>query len=300
MGVYERKMKRSLKPLLITAALWLTFPRPDAWPITREEVIARARSFVEIDWKCGRNNANRQYNQLEPGRSYSGVSYNWGGFDLPGDFTDKVKSGKVAGNYRKRCGKILCVRYDFAGLDCSGLISRSWQVQRHSTASLPAISIRIPRKLLKPGDILNSRNKHAVLFDSFDEEGQMWVYESSSWVRQRGAPPAGVVYRTVDLGEDYVPRRFYKFIRIGDRVRTRHAVAVRERLRGGKSRPIPWKTGGTIVKGPEFRDRPSSAGKPSDVWYNIEFDNGSKGWSTLRGLVLVEEAGPPFALPSSP
>jgi hypothetical protein len=84
MGVYERKMKRSLKPLLITAALWLTFPRPDAWPITREEVIARARSFVEIDWKCGRNNANRQYNQLEPGRSYSGVSYNWGGFDLPG------------------------------------------------------------------------------------------------------------------------------------------------------------------------------------------------------------------------
>ncbi|MBE0603943.1 MAG: hypothetical protein IH611_10025, partial [Deltaproteobacteria bacterium] len=125
------------------------------------------------------------------------------------------------------------------------------------------------------------------------------VYESSSWVRQQGAPPAGAVFRTVDLGNEYVPRRFYKFIRLGDRVRTERAVTAREKFKGGKSWTIPAKTAGTIIKGPEFKDKASSETKPSDVWFYIEYENGKKGWCTLRDLVLVEEAGPPFALAPS-
>jgi hypothetical protein len=286
-------VKGVLKPLAAAAAFWLAFPPAGAWPVTREEVIACARSFVDLDWRCGRRNANSQYNQLQPGKSYSGVSYNWGGFDQPRDFLDKVESGKVAGNYRKRCGNRLCIRSDFAGLDCSGFVSRCWQVRRYSTTALPAIAIKIPRRMLKPGDILNSRNRHVVLFDSFDEEGQMWVYESSAWVRQKDAPPAGAVYRTVELGDAYVPRRFYRFIRIGDRVRAERAVTARERSMGGNRRTVPAKTAGTIVKGPEFKDGPPSDAAPSDVWYCIAFDNGTEGWCTLRDLILIEEAKPP-------
>jgi hypothetical protein len=287
-------MKSLPKTLIFTIVFWLAFSQNSAWPITRDEVIQTAKSFVDLDWRCRRYNASREYNLLEPGKSYLGVSYNWGGFDLPSHFLKKVESGKVAGNYKKRCGDQLCVRYDFAGLDCSGLVSRCWQVRRYSTLALPVIAIKIPRKLLKPRDILNSRKKHVVLFDNYDEEGQMWAYEASAWVRQQGAPPAGVVFRTVDLGDEYVPRRFYKFINLGDRIRIERAVIARERFKGGKRWIIPAITTGTISKGPEFRDKSPSEKTPSDIWYFIDYDNGKRGWSTLRDLILIEEVKSPL------
>jgi len=287
-------MMRALKCLMFTIVLCVGFSQRNAWPITRDEVMERAKTFVEIDWQCRPYNASREYNLLEPGKSYLGVSYNWGGFDLPSEFSKKVRSGKVAGNYKKRCGEQLCVRFDFAGLDCSGFVSRCWQVRRYSTLEFPIIAIKIPRKLLKPGDILNSRNKHVLLFHSYDSEGQMWAYESSAWVRQQGAPPAGVVFRSVDLGDEYVPRRFYKFINPGDRIRTARAVVARERFKGGKQWVIPARTTGTISNGPEFKESAHSDTKPSDVWYFIDYDNGKQGWSTLRDLILIEEGKPPL------
>ncbi len=259
------------------------------YALTRDEVMDRARTYVNLDWQCGPPNARSEFNLLEPGKSYSGVSYNWGGFDSPEQFVKKLERGKVAGNYRKRCGKNLCVHFDFAGLDCSGFISRCWGIRRYSTQALPIIAIKVSRKLLKPGDILNSRKKHVVLFDGFDDENQMWVYESSAWVRQKGAPPAGVAYRAVDLGDDYVPRRFYKFINIGDRVRTERSVPVREKFKGGKRWTIPANTYGTIVKGPQFRSKSDSDKIPSDVWYFVRYENGREGWSILQGLVLTGE-----------
>jgi hypothetical protein len=294
MGQKEPLMTRLPKSLMLATVLWAAFSQTSAWPLTREEVMERAQSYVDLDWQCRRYNASREYNLLKPGKSYLGVSYNWGGFDLPSQFARKVKSGKVAGNYKKHCGEQLCVRFDFAGLDCSGFVSRCWQIRRYSTLELPIIAIKIPRKLLKPGDILNSRNKHVVLFDSYDDEGQMWAYESSAWVRQQGAPPAGVVFRAVDLGDEYVPRRFYKFIHLGDRIRTERAVRARERFKGGKQWVIPAKTTGTISKGPEFKDKSSPEKTPSDVWYFIQYDNGKQGWSTLRDLILTEEAKSPL------
>jgi hypothetical protein len=283
-------MMRAQKCLMFTILLFAGYSPMNAWPITRDEVMERAKTFAEIDWQCERKNASREYNLLVPGKTYLGVSYNYGGFDLPTEFSEKVRSGKVAGNYKKRCGERLCVRFDFAGLDCSGLVSRCWQVRRYSTLELPIIAIKIPRKLLKPGDILNSRNKHVVLFHSYDTEGQMWAYESSAWVRQQGAPPAGVVFRSVDLEDKYVPRRFYKFINPGDRIRTERAVVARERFKGGKQWVIPARTTGTISKGPEFKEKAQSNTKPSNVWYFIDYDNGKRGWSTIRDLILIEEA----------
>ena len=121
----------------------------------------------------------------------------------------------------------------------------------------------------------------------------MWAYESSAWVRQQGAPPAGVAFRTVDLGEEYVPRRFYKFIDMGDRIRTERAVVAREKFKGGKRWVIPANTSGTISKGPEFKEKARSDTKPSDVWFFFDYQNGKRGWSTLRDLILNEEAEHP-------
>jgi len=281
--------------------LWSLAAGTPGLALTRDDVMARARAYVELDWECGPRNAGSEFNLLEPGKRYSGVTYNWGGFDSLDQFLGKVGGGAVAGNYKKRCGENLCVRFDFAGLDCSGFISRCWEVPRYSTQALPAIAIKIPRRLLRPGDILNSKKKHVVLFDRLDEEGQMWVYEASSFVRQKGAPLAGVAYRAVDLGDEYVPRRFYKFIDAGDRVRTERPVPARAKLKGGKTWTIPAKTAGTVVQGLEFRGTPAAAGALAEVWYWIRYDNGREGWSTLQGLILVEEvAGGPAKAEQDP
>ncbi|MBU1745212.1 MAG: hypothetical protein KJ649_10020 [Proteobacteria bacterium] len=215
------------------------------------------------------------------------MPYNWGGFDSTDKFEKKVKKGVVAGNYRKRCGSNLCVREDFAGLDCSGLISRSWGISRYSTTTFPGISIKITRELLQPGDILNSANKHVMLFDKFDDDNQMWVYEAAAWVRIKNAPPAGVIYRSVDVGDDYVPRRYYKFIETGERIKTDKTIVALRQLNGKEKLYISAGTTGEILKGPALRSKAQKARTPSDVWVYVKFGNSKEGWVTIRHLTLV-------------
>ncbi len=119
--------------------------------LTREEVIANASMYSNLEWLCEKKNARKDYNLLTPGKEYRGVPYNWGGFDSTDKFVKKVENGVIAGNYKKRCGNKLCVREDFAGLDCSGLVSRSWEINRYTTRTFPGISIKISRELLRPG-----------------------------------------------------------------------------------------------------------------------------------------------------
>jgi hypothetical protein len=188
----------------------------------------------------------------------------------------------------KRCGSNLCIREDFAGLDCSGLVSRSWEISRFTTKTFPGISIKIPRELLRPGDILNSENKHVMLFDRFDDDNQMWVYEAAAWVRIKNAPPAGVVYRSVDVGADYVPRRYYKFIEKGERIKTVKTIVALRQLNGKGKLYIPAGTTGEILKGPALRSKARKSQTPSDVWVYVKFGNGKEGWATIRHLTLVD------------
>jgi len=273
--------------MMVSVGLFLLTASGYAETLTRDEVIANASMYANLKWFCEKKNAKTDYNLLTPGKQYRGVPYNWGGFDSTDKFVKKVKKGVVAGNYKKRCGKNLCVRKDFAGLDCSGLVSRSWEISRYSTTTFPAISMRISRDLLQRGDILNSESKHVMLFDKFDDDNQIWVYESAAWVRIKNAPPAGVVYRTVDVGSDYVPRRYYKFIEAGERIRTDKTIVALRKLNGKEKLYIPAGTTGEILKGPSFRSQSRKSRTPSDVWFYVKFGNGKEGWATIRHLTLV-------------
>ncbi|MBU1711787.1 MAG: hypothetical protein KKD47_01660 [Proteobacteria bacterium] len=274
--------------VMFSACIFLLTASGYAENPTRDEVIANASMYSNLKWFCEKKNARKDYNLLTPGKMYIGVPYNWGGFDSTDKFVKKVEKGVIAGNYKKKCGSKLCVREDFAGLDCSGLVSRSWEISRYTTRTFPGISIKIPRELLRPGDILNSENNHVVLFDKFDEDNQMWVYESAAWVRIRNAPPAGVVYRPVDLDNEYVPRRYYKFIENGDRVKTDKTIVALLKLDGKKKIYIPAGTTGEIVKGPAIRSKARKSRTPSDVWVYVKFGNGKEGWVTIRHLALVD------------
>ncbi|MBU4037735.1 MAG: hypothetical protein KKA35_15030, partial [Proteobacteria bacterium] len=254
---------------------------------TRDEVVSVASMYSNLKWFCKRTNAGKGYNLLTPGKQYKGVPYNWGGFDSTDKFVKKVNKGVIAGNYKKRCGKNLCVRQDFAGLDCSGLVSHSWGISRYTTSTFPYISIKIPQELLQPGDILNSENKHVMLFDKFDDDNQMWVYESAVWVRSKNAPPAGVVYRSVDVGDEYVPRRYYKFIKKGERVKTDKTIIALRQLKGKEKLYIPAGMMGEILKDPKFRNNGRKSRTPSDVWVYVKFANDMQGWVTIRHLTLA-------------
>ncbi|MBU0652942.1 MAG: hypothetical protein KKG96_08685 [Proteobacteria bacterium] len=273
--------------VMVFACLFLLTVSGYAETPTRDEVIANASMYANLKWFCEKKNARKDYNLLIPGKQYRGVPYNWGGFDSTDKFEKKVKKGVVAGNYRKRCGSNLCVREDFAGLDCSGLISRSWGISRYSTTTFPGISIKITRELLQPGDILNSANKHVMLFDKFDDDNQMWVYEAAAWVRIKNAPPAGVIYRSVDVGDDYVPRRYYKFIETGERIKTDKTIVALRQLNGKEKLYISAGTTGEILKGPALRSKAQKARTPSDVWVYVKFGNSKEGWVTIRHLTLV-------------
>ncbi|TRZ90959.1 hypothetical protein D4R89_03630 [bacterium] len=282
------KSKKALFTAMVSTCLSILAVSGYAEALTREEVIENASMYATVKWFCAKNNARKDYNLLTPGKQYRGVPYNWGGFDSTENFLKKVKKGVVAGNYRKMCGSNLCIRQDFAGLDCSGLVSRSWKIDRYSTKTFPNITIKVPRELLRPGDILNSQNKHVMLFDKFDDENQMWVYEAAYWVRAKGSPPAGVVYRSVDAGDDYVPRRYYKFIKPGERIKTDKTIVALHRLDGKGKFYIPAGTAGEILKGPTIRGKSRKSGMPSDVWVYVIFNSGKEGWATIRNLTLVD------------
>lgn len=267
----------------------LSHSPPDLPAITRDQIVSTAAEYAAINWLCSKRNAHRHYNDLLPGTRYNGLSYNMGGFDSLPRFEQKVRRGNIAGNVKRRCGKWLCIRRDFAGIDCAGFVSRCWGIIQYSCPTLSNISIVVPPGDLQPGDILNSENKHVMLFDRFDEDGESWVYESVAWLRIKHSPPAGVAHRSVDWDQSYVPRRFYQFIRIGDRVKTLRRQTLYYRP-GLKARSVvPRLAKGRITDGPVADGNPEHSIVGS-VWYKIRFDNGKIGWCPIRHLSLTHES----------
>jgi cell wall-associated NlpC family hydrolase len=123
---------RAPKPALAKAA-------PARQTITRGEVLKIAQAYANATWQCSAKNANDQYNRLRPGKTYQGVVYNWGGWDTVDAYQKKIKNGAVAGTTREEIHK------EFAGVDCSGFVSRCWGLtrRRYSTYDIDKISVRI-------------------------------------------------------------------------------------------------------------------------------------------------------------
>jgi len=93
------------------------------------------------------------------------------------------------------------------GLDCSAFVSKAWGVGRHTTDNLSAISRRISKEELQPGDALNLTTGvdsdgagHVRLFDKWAnaEHTKMWVYEET--------PPKSV-HHIINWDPDYTPMR---------------------------------------------------------------------------------------------
>jgi hypothetical protein len=179
-----------------------TAPETNAMPPSRDEVVAYARRYVDAKWLARADNVfhgedpdgvrldTPDVGQVAGGWSVgenTGVAYQWGGFDTPETFARKVSLGWPAGHAELTRTSPASQRA--AGIDCSGLVARSWGLARKvSTRELPALTLVLPGySRLCPGDILNKVNAHVLLFEGFadPEQSRAKVIEAGS--RRGGA-----------------------------------------------------------------------------------------------------------------
>jgi len=187
--------------------------------VTRSEAIHRARAYHSMRWIAV--DANRYHGLDEdgvridtPDDRFSGIGsgrpgwwkageisqgmpYKWGGFDTPESFGAGLERGLAAGDVytaAKRRSLGDAVSSQAVGIDCSGLVSRCWGLPRHhSTRDLPSLCDELPSyQALLPGDIINARNRHVLLFEKFSDETKrhLITYEA-------GSPPSWKVLRTI-------------------------------------------------------------------------------------------------------
>lgn len=122
----------------------------------------------------------------KPGVEARSMPYQWGGFDTPESFLKKIAAGKKAGdiaNDQKRQLGDRGTSSDCCGIDCSGLISRCWNLSRpYSTSEMPLICKALSSwDELRTGDILLNE-KHVVLFVKWNVPGkELAAYEAGPY-----------------------------------------------------------------------------------------------------------------------
>ena len=176
--------------------------------VRRSEVIATAEQYVHFQWKPGASNAFHGRDSAgvqvdTPDRSFArpgirpgwwiagqineGMPYMWGGFCTPAEFQAKLARGAHAGDVctseKRRLGDS-AVSHEAIGIDCSGLVSRCWKLNRpRSTQELPSLCTALASyDELKPGDILNAPDKHVLIFRAFTDaqKQRLLAYEAGS------------------------------------------------------------------------------------------------------------------------
>lgn len=194
--------------------------------LTRAEVVEHARAYARHRWSASPRNAfhgeDRFGNRIDTpdaagtdlatgwradGEPNQGVAYQWGGFSSIAEFEAGVAEGKWAGHLPTDGRSFYTPAA--VGVDCSGLIARVWGLPRkESTRSLP----RICRELrsyddLLPGDILNLRDRHTMLFVAWEDAARSRLRVIEATVREGRVHESIHVRRELEQ-RGYVPLRY--------------------------------------------------------------------------------------------
>ncbi len=200
--------------------------------VTRDEAIATAYRYTQVEWmpeerhvrhgpdsrgivvKTPDRTLAKQDDRRgwwQPGVPAKSLPYQWGGFDTPESFLEKIAAGKKAGDIADPAKRGLGdagVSAESCGIDCSGFVSRWWNLNRpYSTRELPGICDLLPSwSDLEPGDILLN-DRHVVLFVSWKSPGKdIAAYESGSFPVWRVSACGLHVDKLRELG--YAPWRY--------------------------------------------------------------------------------------------
>ncbi|MCF7885101.1 MAG: C39 family peptidase [Candidatus Marinimicrobia bacterium] len=161
-------------------------------PVSRDKVLEIANNYVRHEWNCTEDNitdgivtAPDGYridtpDWIEVGQNQN-IPYKWGGFNTITEFDNGIKNGKYAGDtcwVQKNEGSAYA-----RGVDCSGFVSRCWQLSTHySTNSMSnwnKIYTYSSWDSLKQGDAILSPGHHVILFVQKKNNGSYKCIESA-------------------------------------------------------------------------------------------------------------------------
>lgn len=200
--------------------------------VTRDQAIATAYRYTQVTWMPeGRHvrhgpdskgirvhtpdksllRQGEKGGWWEPGKPARSMPYQWGGFDTPESFLEKISAGKKAGDIANAAKRSLGdpgTSAESCGIDCSGFVSRCWNLRRpYSTRELHKICDRLENwEDLKAGDILLN-DKHVVLFVKWTIPGkELAAYEAGPFPVWRVS--ACGLYKDKLLKHGYAPWRY--------------------------------------------------------------------------------------------
>lgn len=157
----------------------------------RQQVITRSKTYADHLWTPSQNNVFRGYDingiyvntpdsayesaQFDCGwwqvnQTNKGIPYNWGGCSTIEDFDIGIMNGKPGGNVPD--SRDNGVSYDCVGVDCSGLVSICWGLEKRvSTKTMLNVATPLESMgLMKPGDILLQEGSHVMIFIAFTDD----------------------------------------------------------------------------------------------------------------------------------
>lgn len=157
--------------------------------LSREEIMETASWMAEHRWvvkeenlyaPCLEGSVPAYESDFQANDTVTGLPYDWGGWDDPETFEERMAAGDAAGSHRLHgLEGSECTR----GVDCSGFVSLSWtSTKKHGTSTIHEISSRLHLDWfteLLPGDALNKPGSHIVLFAGYAPDGRPIVYEAS-------------------------------------------------------------------------------------------------------------------------
>jgi hypothetical protein len=179
---------------------------PSGPPVTRVEVMQTAVAYANHPWHAGPGNifhgsdTNGVHIDTQDvawwgdggwyadGRTNIGVPYCWDGDSTLAQFDAGLRAGRPAGYHFKKSERRSKTHRGPptstlpVGVDCSGFVSRCWQLKhRRSTYDMARVCRRLASfDDLQPGDAVNKRYDHIILFAGWLDarHEQMRVYEA--------------------------------------------------------------------------------------------------------------------------
>lgn len=122
--------------------------------------------------------------------SQIGVPYKWGGYTDWTVYKNLALLGKYTGNINKSsCSPAHHNDNDeyVIGVDCSGFVSRCWEVGHYTTSSIPNIctdygyvQYNTSSSSYQKGDALNDAGSHVMMYTGHNSSNQIQVFESSA------------------------------------------------------------------------------------------------------------------------
>ena len=200
--------------------------------VTRSEAIATAYRYTQVEWIPAEKNVRHGPDSRgimvktpdrslsrhgdsrgwwEPGIPAKSMPYHWGGFDTPESFLKKIADGNKAGDIADEAKRKLGdagTSSESCGIDCSGFVSRCWNLPRaYSTRQLPGICDPLASwDDLRAGDILLN-HRHVVLFVKWTVPGkEIAAYEAGPFPAWKVSACGLIVAKLKENG--YSPWRY--------------------------------------------------------------------------------------------